>query len=26
MEKLGKDTLTEEDYEEEEVKYHIMTA
>ena len=25
MEKLGKDTLTEEDYEEEEIKYHIMT-
>ncbi len=26
MKKLGKDTLTEEDYEEEEVKYHIMTC
>jgi hypothetical protein len=26
MEKLGKDTLTEEDYEEEEIKYHIMTC
>lgn len=26
MEKLGKDVLTEEDYELEEVKYHIMTC
>ena len=26
MKKLGKETLTEEDYEEEEVKYHIMTC
>jgi len=26
MEKLGKDTLTEEDYEREEIKYHIMTC
>jgi len=26
MKKLGKDTLTEEDYEEEEIKYHIMTC
>src|SRR6056300_1297323 len=26
MEKLGKDELTEEDYEREEVKYHIMTC
>jgi len=26
MKKLGKDTLTEEDYEEEEVRYHIMTC
>ena len=24
--KIGKDTITEEDYEKEEVKYHIMTA
>jgi hypothetical protein len=26
MKKLGKDELTEEDYEREEVKYHIMTC
>lgn len=26
MQKLGKDVLTEEDYELEEVKYHIMTC
>jgi hypothetical protein len=26
MKKIGKDVLTEEDYELEEIKYHIMTA
>ena len=26
MKKIGKDELTEEDYEREEVKYHIMTC
>ena len=26
MQKIGKDELTEEDYELEEVKYHIMTC
>ena len=26
MKKIGKDELTEEDYELEEIKYHIMTC
>jgi hypothetical protein len=26
LEKIGKDTITEEDYEREEVRYHIMTC